>query len=90
MMNIKEVTDEKNNKKYYVKGARLDLYPANFNMVRCSRGVKKPTSEMMDQKNAIKKVSAGTKTYEKTVKLIDLDNNFESIINTCYYNNIRK
>jgi len=90
MLNIKEVTDEKNNKKYYVKGARLDLYPVNFNMIRCSRGVKKPISEMMDQKNAIKKVSAGTKTYEKTVKLIDLDNNFESIINTCYYNNIRK
>jgi len=76
--------------KYYVKGARLDLYPAKFNMIRSSRGVKRPTEEMMSQEMASKKVSSAKPTYEKTVKLIDESTNFECIINTKQYNKIRK
>lgn len=77
-------------KKYYVKGARLNYYPVNFNMIRYSRGIKQPTVEMMSQKMANKKVSAATLTYEKTVKLQDIENDFETIINTRYYNTKRK
>lgn len=78
------------NDKYYVKGARLKYYPAKFNIFRCSRGVKRPTSEYMTQEEAEKKVSAATLTFEKTIKLEDIENDFESIINTRYYNRIRK
>jgi len=90
---LKEVEieeDGKTLKKYYVKGARLKLYPVNFNMIRYSRGIKKPISELISQKDAEKKVSAATLTYEKTVMLKDTENNFESIINTKYYNRIRQ
>ena len=42
-------------KKYYIKGARLSLYPANFNMYRCSRGIKRPVEYMDYLENAEKK-----------------------------------
>lgn len=78
------------NKKYYIKGARLSLYPANFNMYRCSRGIKRPVEYMDYLENAEKKVSAGTLTYEKTVEIIDLDNDFQTVINSRQYNMVKK
>ena len=81
--------DGKKVTKSVLKGARLYLYPANFNMIRYSRGIKKPTVEMLPQKKAEKKVSGATKTFEKTVKITDGDNDFETIINTCQYNKVR-
>jgi len=89
---LKEVKIEENGvkkSKYYVKGARLKYYPAKFNMFRCSRGVKRPIETYMTEEEAEKKVSAGTLTYEKTIKLEDNENDFESIINTRYYNLVR-
>lgn len=77
-------------KKYYIKGARLSLYPANFNMYRCSRGIKRPVEYMDCLENAEKKVSAGTLTYEKTVEIIDLDNDFQTVINSRQYNMVKK
>lgn len=84
-----KVVEVDNEKKYFVKGGRLKLYPAKFNMYRCSRGVKRPIEIMETQEWAEKKVSAATLTYEKTVLLSDQENNFESIINTKQYNIIR-
>lgn len=88
---VVEVEDEdgKKVKKAIVKGARLDLYPANFNMLRCSRGVKRPVAEMMSQEDANKKVSAATKTFESAIKLLDSDNDFETVIIREQYNKIR-
>lgn len=88
---VVEVEDEdgKKVKKAIVKGARLDLYPANFNMLRCSRGVKRPVAEMMSQEEANKKVSAATKTFESAIKLLDSDNDFETVIIREQYNKIR-
>lgn len=77
-------------KKAIVKGARLDLYPVNFNMLRYSRGCKKPIEEMMSQEEATKKVSAATKTFESAVKLTDNENDFEAVIIKEQYNLIRK
>ena len=77
-------------KKYYIKGARLSLYPANFNMYRCSRGIKRPVEYMDYLESAEKKVSAGTLTYEKTVEIIDLDNDFQTVINSRQYNMVKK
>ena len=86
---VVEDEDGKKVKKAIVKGARLDLYPANFNMLRCSRGVKRPVAEMMSQEEASKKVSASTKTFENAVKLIDRENDFESVIIREQYNKVR-
>lgn len=88
---VVETEDEngKKVKKAIVKGARLDLYPANFNMLRCSRGVKRPVAEMMSQEDANKKVSAATKTFESAIKLVDNENDFETVIIREQYNKIR-
>ncbi len=88
---VVEVEDEdgKKIKKAIIKGARLDLYPANFNMLRCSRGVKRPVVEMMSQEEAYKKVSAATKTFESAVKLVDHENDFETVIIREQYNRVR-
>ena len=81
---VEIVEDGRKKKKYYVKGARLKYYPAKFNMFRCSRGVKRPKESYMTQENAEKKVSGATLTFEKTVKLEDVEKDFETIINTKY------
>ena len=88
---VVEVEDEdgKKVKKAIVKGARLDLYSANFNMLRCSRGVKRPVAEMMSQEEASKKVSAATKTFESAIKLTDHENDFETVIIREQYNKVR-
>lgn len=77
-------------KKAIVKGARLDLYPANFNMLRYSRGCKKPIEEMLYQDEANKKVLGATKTFESAIKLTDSENDFETVIIKEQYNLIRK
>ena len=82
--------DGKKVKKAFVKGARLDLYPLNFNMIRCSRGIKRPVSEIMSQDTAKEKVLGATKTFESAIKLIDSENDFESVIIKEQYNKIRK
>lgn len=76
-------------KKAIVKGARLDLYPANFNMLRYSRGCKKPIEEMLYQDEAEKKVLGATKTFESAIKLTDSENDFETVIIKEQYNKIR-
>lgn len=87
-----DVLDAHGNKisKKFVKGARLYMYPAKFNMYRTSRGIKRPVSKMMTYKTAKEKVSAATLTFEKNIKIYDHDSNFESHISTKYYNSIRK
>lgn len=87
-----EMEDDQGNKvkKAILKGARLDLYPANFNMIRCSRGIKKPVQMMISQDEAEKKVLGATKTFESAVKLTDVDNEFTSIIIKEQYNKVRK
>jgi len=73
-------------KKSIVKGARLCLYPPQFNLYRCSRGIKKPIVTYDSEKNAQKKVSAETLTFERTIELSDSDADFNNIINYRYYN----
>lgn len=86
-----QIEDEDGTKvtKAVLKGARLNLYPANFNMLRCSRGVKRPVEEMLYQDEAEKKVSGATKTFESAVKLTDYENDFESVIIKEQYNLLR-
>lgn len=91
-LEIKHVEVEENGKKVskaIVKGARLDLYPANFNMIRYSAGIKKPVPEMISQHEARKKVLGATKTFESAIRLHDSETNFESYIVKSYYNKCR-
>lgn len=82
--------DGKKVTKAIIKGARLNLYPADFKMLRCSRGVKRPVAEMLTQEQANKKVSAATKTFESAVKLVDHENDFETVIIREQYNRVRE
>lgn len=88
---VVEVENEENKKikRVIVKGNRLNLYHAKFNMIRYSRGIKRPVVEMMSQAEANKKISDATKTFERAIKLIDVDNNFEAVIIKEQYNKIR-
>lgn len=85
-----EDEDGNRQKKRYVKGGRLYMYPSGFNIFRCSKGIKKPVVTMMSNEQAEKKVSAATLTFEKTVALSDPDKEFESTLNYRYYNRKRK
>ena len=86
-----EIEDEDGMKvtKAIIKGARLDLYPADFKMLRCSKGVKRPVETMMYQDEVNKKVSAATKTFESAIKLTDSENEFETVIIKEQYNMAR-
>ena len=67
-------------KKSILKGARLHMYPPKFNLYRFSKGIKKPIVNYETEKKAQKKVSAGTLTFEKTIKLTDADSQFSNVI----------
>lgn len=91
--NVSEVEIEEGDKKVtkaFVKGLRMVLYPPKFHLFRCSRGVKKPIVSYESEKMAQKKISAGTLTFERTIKLTDNDSDYVNHINYRYYNLIRK
>lgn len=91
-LDIKTVEIEENGKKVekkFLKGARLCLYPTNFNIYRTSRGINRPVKEEIFNFEAKNKVKAATLTFEKTIKLTDTESSFNSIINYKYYNRIR-
>lgn len=76
--------------KAIVKGLRMSLYPPKFNLYRCSKGIKKPIVSYEREIEAQKKISAGTLTFERTIKLTDSDSDYSNIINYRYYNKIKK
>lgn len=76
-------------KKSVLKGARLHMYPPKFNLYRCSRGIKKPIITYETEREAQKKISAGTLTFEKTIEISDSDSQFCNTINYRHYNLIR-
>lgn len=86
-----EYKDENGEKKtkYYIKGARLGMYPAGFNLYRNSRGVKKPIEEYCTEEEARKKVSAATLTFQSTNLYTNPEDGFECIIDKKYYNSKR-
>ncbi len=71
--------------KYFVKGARLSLYPPKFNILRRSRGIKPPTKETITYSEAKEKVGFRRPTYSETIKLTT-DTNFTNIIKYENYN----
>lgn len=90
-MKVIDYLDEDGNpqQKAIIKGARLCFYPPKFNLYRCSRGIKKPDIVNMTEKEAQKKVSGATLTFEKTLQIKGDERAFSRILNYRYYNQIR-
>lgn len=76
--------------KKFVKGARLSMYPPNFNIYRISRGIKKPIKEYCFYHEIKEKAGLTIPTYSKTISLTDIENNFTNKIVYEYYNTKRK
>lgn len=72
--------------KRFVKGARLHLYPPKFNIYRKSRGIRMPEVKYVHEKDAQKKVSAATLTFERTYEIKSEDSDFCNILNYRQYN----
>lgn len=87
---IKEVIDDMDNKKAYIKGARLYMYPPKFNIYRTSKGIKRPIIEQTTYSSARKKVGSLQPTYTTSIYLEDLDSNFNNTYHYEYYNKLRK
>lgn len=73
---------------YIIKGARLHYYPKGIRIYRSSRGIKKPTREVMPYLMAKEKQELGTLTFSKTIK-IDLPDDKSNILSYEYYNSKR-
>lgn len=76
-------------KKYYIKGARLKMYPAGFRMFRKSKGIKEPKIIPCIEAEALAKIGSAKLFYEKTVRLYDGDRTC-NIINYRQFNKVTK
>lgn len=74
-------------KKAFIKGGRLHLYPPKMNIFRHSKGIKSPTSEMMSYKNAKKIVGAVTPNYSSTIIISDEN---DKLLNKIVYEQYNK
>ena len=68
----KEFTDGNGHtkSKKFVKGGRLYLYPPKMQIIRKSKGIKKPFSEQMTAQEAKKKVSSAKLTFSRTYEVV--------------------
>lgn len=72
--------------KAVVKGARLNLYPAGFNIYRHSRGVKMPQVYRTTEGKAQEIIGEAPLTYEATIELTDEAGEVKNVINYRQYN----
>lgn len=75
--------------KRFVKGGRLHLYPPGMNILRYSKGIKKPIVEKMFLFEARKKVSAATETFSRAYAIKDDCNDTIQVVSKAYYNSKR-
>jgi hypothetical protein len=82
--------DGKKIPKKIIKGGRLHMYPAHFNLYRCSRGIKAPDIIKEIEKDVQKKIKASSAklTFEKTISIHDADAGYKDTLNYRYYNSI--
>lgn len=76
--------------KKIIKGGRLHMYPTNFNLYRCSRGIKEPAifKDCEKEVQKIVKASSAKLTFEKTITIQDSETEFNNTLNYRYYNSI--
>lgn len=90
LLATKEIEDPNGNKKKFIKGARLYLYPPKFNLYCCSKGIKEPTTELLEYFDAKLKVGFElVPTYKTCIHLEDLDKHFSNTYAYEYYNKLR-
>lgn len=81
---------EQRQKKKFVKGARLILYPAGMNIVRRSKGIRDPEVEWMTLERAKEKVSSHKLTFSEAYEVVDDDCQSCNTLCKEYYNSKRK
>lgn len=77
----------KGQKKIFIKGGRLHLYPTGMNLYRKSKGVKPPERKKMKYSEAIKKVGSVQPHFTKNIQISTDD--FENTIAYEQYNSKR-
>lgn len=82
-----EEKDVDGQKKIFVKGGRLHMYPTGMNLYRKSAGIKLPERKKMKYSEAIKKVGSTEPHFTKDIQ-ISIDD-FENIIAYEQYNSKR-
>lgn len=87
---IKTLTDEYGLAKRYKKGARLFMYPRGMHIFRHSSNCTIPQVEYMTSSTARSMVQNMTMTYESTKIIEDTESGYSTIINTQYYNSVRR
>lgn len=79
----KEITNYDNTKdsKKFIKGGRLHMYPPKMQIVRYSKGIKKPTIDLLEYEQAIKKIGCSNREpiFSKTLMLSNESTDFKSI-----------
>lgn len=75
--------------KRFLKGARLKLYPSGINILRCSRGIKKPVAEEMSYSDVKKITGCAIPDYSKSVSVVDSSGDELNAITYENYNLIR-
>lgn len=90
-INEKDIEDDDGttHTKKFVKGARLFMYPAGMNIVRYSKGIKKPVVEYMTKKEAEKKVCPLKQTFSSAFKIVADNGQISNVISKTYYNTKR-
>ena len=95
VLNIKAILTTYNSgeksTKYYIKGARLILYPKGLRIFRHSYGIKLPITQRMTNREAMESLVNHKLTYEKTIEINcknKLDDNLSenNVINYRYFN----
>lgn len=87
----KDFTDDQDRTKTkkFVKGGRLYLYPPGMNIVRSTKGIKRPQVEYMTQGEAKEKVRSAKQTFSRAYEVVDDDGNVVNRICKTYYNSRR-
>lgn len=75
-------------KKKFIKGGRLHMYPPGMNIFRKSSGIKYPERKMMKYKEAKKMVGGRDPHYQKSIFIENEE--FQNIITYEQYNMLRK
>lgn len=76
-------------KKKFIKGGRLYLYPKGFHLYRCSKGIKRPEVVYHSYKEVLQELGCSASlTFHKSIHISD-GNNFENTLTYMYFNTKR-
>lgn len=84
---VKELSNGE--KKKFIKGGRLHLYPPGMNLYRCSRGIKRPEERWISPAELEELVSDAKLTYQNEVTFVN-EQGFKQVVEKRYYNLARK